>query len=91
MPTDFEAVKQRLRQTDDEFRQLADKHHELDIRLHELSHKHYLTDQEQFEEATLKKRKLALKDRMEDIVRRYRSVGDGESAASSSASQASHG
>ncbi len=92
MPTDIETMKQRLLETDDEYRQLADKHHELEIRLHELSEKHYLTDPERFEEATLKKRKLALKDRMEDIVRRSRAVGDGgASATTSRASQASHG
>jgi uncharacterized protein YdcH (DUF465 family) len=37
-----------------------------------LTNKHYLSDPEQVEEITLKKRKLQLKDRMEAIVRRYR-------------------
>ena len=54
-------------ETNEEFRQLADKHHELEDRLHELTAKHYLSDPEQVEEVTLKKRKLQLKDRMEDI------------------------
>ena len=75
MPTDLEAIKDRLLQTDDEFRQLSTKHHELDARLHELSDKHYLSDSEHLEAVTLKKRKLQLKDRMEDIVRRYRVTG----------------
>jgi hypothetical protein len=34
--------------------------------------KHYLSDSEQFEEVTLKKRKLQLKDRMEEILRTHR-------------------
>jgi len=65
-------LKPLLLETDDEFRQLATKHHQLEERLHELTSKHYLSGPEQVEEITLKKRKLQLKDRMEDILRRYR-------------------
>jgi uncharacterized protein len=65
-------LKSLLLETNEEYRQLATKHHELDDRLHELSSKHYLSDAEQFEEVTLKKRKLQLKDRMEDIARSHR-------------------
>jgi hypothetical protein len=59
-----------LRQTDEELDQLAAQHHQLEGRLHELTAKHYLSEPEQVEEVTLKKRKLQLKDRMEDLVRR---------------------
>jgi len=65
-------LKELLLQTDEEFHQLAAKHHELEDRLHELSSKHYLSEPEQLEEVNLKKRKLQLKDRMEDILRRRR-------------------
>jgi uncharacterized protein YdcH (DUF465 family) len=65
-------LKELLLKTDEEFRQLATQHHELDDRLHELSAKAYLSEPEQVEEVTLKKRKLHLKDRMEDILRRHR-------------------
>lgn len=65
-------LKELLLKTDEEYRQLATQHHELDDRLHALSSKPYLSDPEQHEEVTLKKRKLQLKDRMEDIVRRHR-------------------
>jgi uncharacterized protein YdcH (DUF465 family) len=65
-------LKHLLLETNDEYRQLAAKHHELDDRLHELTSKHYLSDSEQFEEVTIKKRKLQLKDRMEEIARNYR-------------------
>jgi uncharacterized protein YdcH (DUF465 family) len=65
-------LKELLNRTDDEFHQLAARHHELEDRLHELSSKHYLSEPEQVEQATLKKRKLQLKDRMEDILRRHR-------------------
>jgi uncharacterized protein YdcH (DUF465 family) len=56
---------------DDQYRQLAEQHHQLDHRLHELTDKHYLSASEQLEEVTLKKRKLALKDRMEELARGY--------------------
>ena len=67
-----QGLKDLLLQTDEEFHQLAAKHHELEDRLHELTTKHYLSEPEQLEEVTLKKRKLQLKDRMEDILRRHR-------------------
>jgi uncharacterized protein YdcH (DUF465 family) len=61
-----------LLRTDEEFSQLVAKHHALDDRLHQLTAKHYLSEPEQLEEVNLKKRKLQLKDRMEDILRRHR-------------------
>ena len=64
-------LKHLLLETNEEFRELASKHHELDSRLHELAAKHYLSESEQVEEVRLKKRKLQLKDRMETIVRDY--------------------
>ena len=67
-------LKHLLLETNDEYRQLAAKHHELDDRLHELTVKHYLSNDEQIEEVKLKKRKLQLKDRMEEIVRSQRTA-----------------
>ena len=64
-------VKTLLLQQDDQYRQLAEQHQQLDNRLHELSDKYYLSTSEQLEAVTLKKRKLALKDRMEAIARDY--------------------
>lgn len=65
-------LKGLLLQNNDQYRQLAEQHHQLDNRLHELTDKYYLSPTEQIEEVTLKKRKLALKDRMEAIAREYR-------------------
>ncbi|HEY7450248.1 MAG TPA: YdcH family protein, partial [Vicinamibacterales bacterium] len=79
-PTHSEELKELLLRTDDEFRQLAIKHSELESRLHDLATKHYLSEPEQLEQVTLKKRKLALKDRMENILRRTR-TRDQESAS----------
>lgn len=67
-----EDLKHHLLETNSEYRELASKHHSLDDRLHELEAKHYLSDDEQFEEVSLKKRKLHLKDRMESILRQHR-------------------
>ena len=71
MPTDFEELKRTLLQSDEEYRQLATKHHDLDEKIHDLTNRHYLSEPEQLEEVTLKKRKLQLKDQMESILRRY--------------------
>ena len=54
-------IKTQLMQSDEHFRELCMRHHELDDRLHALATKHYLTSTEEFEEHTLKKLKLALK------------------------------
>lgn len=68
-----EDLKYRLLETNPEYRELASNHHSLDDRLHELEARHYLTDDEQFEEVSLKKRKLLIKDRMESILREQQS------------------
>jgi uncharacterized protein YdcH (DUF465 family) len=72
MPTDFDELKRQLLQTDEEYRQLATQHHDLDEKLHTLAARSYLSEPEQLEEVTLKKRKLQLKDQMETIVRQRR-------------------
>ena len=72
MSVDAHQLRDLLLQSDQEFRELALKHHELDDRLHELSSRAFLSENEQIEEVQLKKRKLALKDRMEGILQRHR-------------------
>jgi uncharacterized protein YdcH (DUF465 family) len=59
---------------DEEYRQLEAQHHEYEDRLGKLADKAVLNEQEQVEEIMLKKKKLQLKDRMEQIARRYRSA-----------------
>ena len=58
--------------TDEEYRQLEVQHHEYESRLGELADKAVLSDEEQVEEITLKKKKLQLKDRMREIARSQR-------------------
>jgi uncharacterized protein YdcH (DUF465 family) len=67
LPTDD--VKTVLLQTDDGFRQLVMEHHDLDERIRELSTLSFLSDAQQYEEHHLKKQKLAVKDRIEAVVR----------------------
>ena len=74
MNAESQDLKTELLRTDEEFHQLVAKHHELEDRLHELTAKHYLSEPVQLEQVTLKKRKLQLKDRMEDILRRRRAA-----------------
>lgn len=66
-----EAVKEYLLKENEEFQRLAKKHRELDERITVLSERFLLSDEEKVEEATLKKKKLAIKDKMADLVRRY--------------------
>ena len=73
MPTEIDAMKQQLLESNDEFRQLATQHHDLDERIHNLATRSYLSEPEQLEEVTLKKRKLQLKDQMESMLRHVRS------------------
>ena len=68
---DAQDVKNLMLQNDNDYRQLVEQHHQLDDRLHQLTERHYLSGTEQVEESTLKKRKLALKDRMEEMARLY--------------------
>jgi uncharacterized protein YdcH (DUF465 family) len=72
MTADSSDLRTLLLQTDGEYQQLAARHRELEQRLYELTGKQYLSEPEQVEQVTLKKRKLQLKDRMEDILRRMR-------------------
>jgi uncharacterized protein YdcH (DUF465 family) len=81
MPTDFDELKRKLLQIDEQFRQLATKHHDLDERLHNYAERQYLTEPEQVEEVTLKKQKLQLKDQMESILRRHTTDGQAPHAA----------
>jgi uncharacterized protein YdcH (DUF465 family) len=57
---------------DEEYKQLEAQHHAFESRLGELAEKAVLSDAEEVEEITLKKKKLQLKDRMQEIARRHR-------------------
>ena len=59
-----------MNQSKDEvnLRRLSLKHRELDVRLAALAGRRFPTEPEQFEEATLKKQKLKIKDEIEAIL-----------------------
>ncbi|MGH9461501.1 MAG: DUF465 domain-containing protein [Vicinamibacteria bacterium] len=81
MPESSETVREVLLQENEEFQRLAQKHEELEERLTFLSGKIFLSDEEKLEEVTLKKKKLALKDKMAALIRNHeskRAGGPGE-------------
>lgn len=69
--TNTDSLKEQLIAIDPEFRELAREHGRYEQRLSELSSLQYPNDEEQLEEITLKKKKLAVKDQMQAIMQRY--------------------
>jgi uncharacterized protein YdcH (DUF465 family) len=65
------SLRDRLLENE-EYRRLDQQHHEYENRLMQFTDKPLLSDEEQVEETTLKKKKLQVKDRMEAIARRLR-------------------
>lgn len=72
-----QGLRELLLRTDEVFHGLAAEHTALEGRLHELTAKHFLSEPEQLEEATIKKRKLRIKDQMADILRRHHAEAPG--------------
>jgi hypothetical protein len=63
-----DSLKEELMASNPEFRELAREHGRYEQRLSELSALTYPSDEEQLEEVTLKKKKLALKDQMYSLM-----------------------
>jgi uncharacterized protein YdcH (DUF465 family) len=74
--TNTDGLKEQLIAMDPEFRELAREHGRYEQRLSELSSLQYPNDEEQLEEVTLKKKKLAVKDQMHAIMLRHQ-TGEG--------------
>jgi uncharacterized protein YdcH (DUF465 family) len=66
--TNTDSLKEQLMTSDPEFRELAREHGRYEERLSELSALTYPSTEEQLEEITLKKKKLAIKDQMHSIM-----------------------
>jgi hypothetical protein len=69
--TSTDSLREQLMTSDPEFRELAREHGRYEERLHELSSLQFPSDEEQLEEVTLKKKKLAVKDQMHEIMLRH--------------------
>ena len=66
-----DSLKEELIRSDADFRELAREHGKYEARLSELSSLAFPNDEEQLEEITLKKKKLAIKDEMQSIMLQY--------------------
>jgi uncharacterized protein YdcH (DUF465 family) len=62
----------RLREEDPEFRRLAEKHRDFDVKISEFDRIYYLTSEQERKRKELQKLKLRIKDEMYVIMRQYR-------------------
>lgn len=65
-------LKDELLQTDPTFRMLWDEHQDCERRLQEILHKSMPSQEDEQQEKQIKLHKLALKDRMEAMIRHHR-------------------
>jgi uncharacterized protein YdcH (DUF465 family) len=61
-------IKAHLMQTNEQFRELVNRHHEYDVKVGALEAKQALTPEEELEEHRLKKLKLHLKDEIQQFL-----------------------
>ena len=73
--TKVDSLKEALMASNPEFREMAREHGRYEERLSELSALTYPSDEEQLEEVTLKKKKLALKDQMYTLMLQAEKTG----------------
>jgi uncharacterized protein YdcH (DUF465 family) len=65
-------LREQLLRENAEYRRLAAEHQSYSEQLEDLTNKHYLSEEEQLQEKTLKKKKLMLKDQMYSLVQKAR-------------------
>ena len=76
--TTADKLKEELMNRDPEFRELAREHTRYEERLSELTALAYPSDEEQLEEVTLKKKKLAIKDQMYSLMLQHEKTASTE-------------
>lgn len=76
--TKADNLKEELMTTNPEFRELVREHGRYEARLSELSALSYPSDEEQLEETTLKKKKLAIKDQMYSLMLQHEKTANTE-------------
>ncbi len=62
----------RLREENADFRRLAEKHREFDLKISEFDRIYYLTSEQERKRKELQKLKLRIRDEMYVIMRQYR-------------------
>ena len=67
----FEETKEVLKQNNEEFARIYDKHRKLDEEVTLLEERRFLTPDEELREKQLKKDKLRLKDQMAEMIKMY--------------------
>ncbi len=65
-------LRDQLLKENAEYRRLATEHQSCDDQLEGFANKHFLSEDEELQEKTLKKKKLMLKDQMYSIVQKAR-------------------
>ncbi len=76
--TKTDSLKEQLMTSNPEFRELVREHGRYEARLSELSALTYPSDEEQLEEVTLKKKKLAIKDQMYSLMLQHEKTASTE-------------
>ena len=61
-----------LKNENEEFRKLSEEHRNLDEFLVEIDSRRYLTPEEEIERKNIQKQKLFRKDRMAELIRKYK-------------------
>jgi len=67
-----EVLVARLRRENPEFQKWEEEHHKLESTLASIDSHVYLSPEEEFERKRIQKLKLAAKDKMMELVRRYK-------------------
>lgn len=65
-------IAEHLRNTNTDFCELQEAHHQLDEQLQELLKNHILTPEEEVQKKQIQRAKLSKKDRMAMLIREYR-------------------
>jgi uncharacterized protein YdcH (DUF465 family) len=68
---DENELKERLLRESEDFKRIFEEHRQHEERLRLFQKKSFLSEQEKLEEVELKKRKLALKDKMYQMMAEY--------------------
>ena len=65
-------IVELLKNENEEFRRLSEEHRNLDEFLVEIDSRRYLTPEEEIERKNIQKQKLFRKDRMAELIRKYK-------------------